>query len=378
VVKDGSADDDVYVMETRVGSPFGDGGAMTGESAARRAVACPLCSGDTELWVQDLGSAIEGASFDAYRCRACNSIFSWPLAVPAGMYDAVYRHSSQLVGYSRYARYAQHCEHDDDALGYLAGQEDVYWAVAEVLARHPESKSWRIVEIGSGLGYLTAALNTAGFDVTGLDISAEAVSKAQSRFGPHYQWQDVFEPDESFLGAFDFAILLETIEHVTDPRAFLGAVTRLLTPNGSLLVTTPNRDAHPHDAQWRTDLPPVHLFWMTEAAVTEIASGIGYSVDLVDFSEFNAKHPQTVALGNLDATPPAMLGPALEPCTAIPLRTRFMERLREFPPLAAAFRFLYDRARPNRARLTVRSFSIAAVLSPKPSSAGDGPPIARG
>ena len=243
--------------------------------------------------------------------------------------------------------------------------------------KQPASKSWRILEVGSGLGYLTAALNAAGYDVTGLDISTEAVAKARSRFGPHYQWQDVFEPDESFLGAFDFAILLETIEHVADPKAFLAAVTRFLTPNGSLLVTTPNRDAHPHDAQWRTDLPPVHLFWMTEAAVTEVASEIGYTAELVDFSEFNATHRQTVALGNLATTPPPMLGPTLEPCTAIPLRTRFMESVREFPSLAAVVRYLYDGARPKRARLKERSFSIAAVLSPKSSSAGDGTPIAR-
>jgi hypothetical protein len=55
-----------------------------------------------------------------------------------------------------------------------------------------------------------------------------------------------------------------------------------------------------------------------------------------------------------------------------------MERAREFPPLAAAFRFLYDRVRPNRTRLTARSISIAAVLSPKTSSAGDDTPITRG
>jgi SAM-dependent methyltransferase len=328
--------------------------------------------------VQDLESAIGGTSVDAYRCRDCNSIFSWPLAVPDGLYDAIYRHSSELAGYSRYARYATHCERARDGLGYLADQEDVYWAVAEVLARHPESKAWRIVEIGSGLGYLTAALNAAGYDVTGLDISTEAVAKAQTRFGPHYHRQDVFEPDDSFVGAFDFAILLETIEHVPCPQDFLGAVTRLLTANGSLLVTTPNRDAHPRDAQWRTDLPPVHLFWFTESAVRELAHGIGYSAELVDFSEFNAKHRQTIALGDLAATPPAMLGPMLEPCSVLPFRTRLMERLREFPPVAAAFRLLYDGARPNRVRLTTRSFSIAAVLSPRPSSTGDDMPSARG
>ena len=338
--------------------------------------ACPLCGGHPELWVPHLPTAIAGGSVDAYRCQDCNSVFSWPLVVPTGLYDAIYRNSSRLVGYTRYARYAKRSQRAEDPLGYLAGQEDVYWAVAEVLAARPESKSWKIVEVGSGLGYLTAALNAAGYDVTGLDISAEAIAEARGRFGPHYERQDIFEPDEQFVGTFDFAILLETIEHVPDPSAFLGAVTRLLKPNGSLFVTTPNRDAHPHDAQWRTDPPPVHLFWLSESGLDRLASRIGYRTELVDFTAFNAEHRQTVALGDLATTPPPMLGPTLEPRTTIPPRTKLMERLREFPLLAAVARLIYDGARPNRARLTERSFSIAAVLSPNGSSPADGTGIA--
>jgi len=340
--------------------------------------ACPLCGGYPELWVPDLQTAITGGSVDAYRCRDCNSVFSWPLVIPTGLYDAIYRNASRLVGYTRYARYAERSQRAEDPLGYLARQEDVYWAVAEVLAARPESKSWRIVEVGSGLGYLTAALNAAGYDITGLDISAEAIAEARGRYGAHYEWQDIFEPDEQFVAAFDFAILLETIEHVPDPRAFLGAVTCLLKPNGSLLVTTPNRDAHPHDARWRTDPPPVHLFWLTESGLDRLAAQVGYRAELVDFTAFNAEHLQTVALGDLATTPPPTLGRTLEPCTTIPRRTQLMERLREFPPLAAAARLIYDGVRPNRARLTDRSFSIAAVLSPNGSRPTDGTGTAAG
>ena len=126
--------------------------------ASRPIVSCPICGADTELWVKGLGSAIQGNSVDGYRCPDCRSIVSWPLVVPDGLYDAIYRNAQHLPGYCRYVRYARGCESADDALGYLANQEDVYWAVAQVLASRPESRSWRIVEIGSGLGYLTAAV----------------------------------------------------------------------------------------------------------------------------------------------------------------------------------------------------------------------------
>jgi len=357
----------VCMLADESSTALGPGNAGSTDMDLEPPKTCPLCGGHPELWVPHLPTAIAGGSVDAYRCQACNSVFSWPLVVPTGLYDAIYRNASRLVGYTRYARYAESSQRAEDPLRHLARQEDVYWAVTEVLAARPESKSWHIVEVGSGLGYLTAALNTAGYDVTGLDISAEAVAEARGRFGPHYERHDIFEPDERFVGTFDFAILLETIEHVPDPSSFLGAVTRLLKPNGSVLVTTPNRDAHPRGAQWRTDPPPVHLFWLTEFGLEQLASRVGYRTELVDFTAFNAEHRQTVALGDLTTTPPPMLGPTLEPCGTIPPRTQLMERLREFPPLAAVARFIYDGVRPNRARLTDRSFSIAAVLSPNGS-----------
>src|SRR5215207_7566127 len=49
------------------------------------------------------------------------------------------------------------------------------------------------------------------------DISSEAIAEARARFGPHYEHQNIFDPDDGFQGAFDFAILLETIEHVPAP-----------------------------------------------------------------------------------------------------------------------------------------------------------------
>jgi SAM-dependent methyltransferase len=214
------------------------------------------------------------------------------------------------------------------------------------------------------LGYLTAALNGAGFDATGLDISMEAVTKATERFGPYYEQQDVFDPDPRLLGAFDFVIVLETLEHVPDPKAFLAAISRHLKPGGSLLVTTPNRNSHPSGAQWRTDPPPVHLYWLTESALVRVAEDLGFDIELVDFSEFNDRHYQTVALGNLSSTPPAMLNESMQPCATIPMRTQFMERVRDTRLLSAVCRRLYDGLRPRRARLHERSFSIAAVLSP--------------
>src|SRR5436190_8526846 len=94
---------------------------------------CPVCSADVRPWATNIGGAIKGRSFDLFECTDCGVAFAWPLEVPPRLYEALYQHADRLPGYSRYARYARRSEGRDDALRYLADQEDMYWAVATTL-----------------------------------------------------------------------------------------------------------------------------------------------------------------------------------------------------------------------------------------------------
>jgi SAM-dependent methyltransferase len=42
-------------------------------------------------------------------------------------------------------------------------------------------------------------------------------------------------------GSFDAVVSLQVIEHLHSPQEFLGECARVLTPNGVLIVSTPNR-----------------------------------------------------------------------------------------------------------------------------------------
>ncbi len=54
-------------------------------------------------------------------------------------------------------------------------------------------KEDKIVELGSGLGYITDRLNHLGYSATGYDIDKKAIEFAISQFGPHYSVQDCLE-----------------------------------------------------------------------------------------------------------------------------------------------------------------------------------------
>jgi SAM-dependent methyltransferase len=107
------------------------------------------------------------------------------------------------------------------------------------------SPSGRYLEIGCGEGASLAAARDAGYEVTGIDLAANAIRFAQEKYSLDarcVRLEDLREPD----GAFDVVYTYHTIEHVTDLRSFLDHASRLLKPGGWLFVGTENPEALYH------------------------------------------------------------------------------------------------------------------------------------
>jgi SAM-dependent methyltransferase len=101
----------------------------------------------------------------------------------------------------------------------------------------------RVLDAGCGTGYGSAELAWEARDVLGIDVSADAVHYARERYGTtnlrFAQASCTSIPAAS--GVFDLVAAFEIIEHLTDWRAFLREVRRVLAPDGLFLVSTPNK-----------------------------------------------------------------------------------------------------------------------------------------
>ncbi len=250
---------------------------------------CKLCGGQVKRRHSAQPGYREGMSFEVLHCAGCNTSFVNPMTVDPSLYDAIYSQIESIPGYDRYARYAKEVAEVKDPLGHLAEAEDVYWSIrASLEGLSPAS---RILEIGSGLGYMTYALRKAGFDATGMDISRVAVEGAKARFGPFYQEADLKDWSVQNAGAYDLVLMAELIEHVPDPSATLQMASKLLKPGGRMVVTTPNKSYYPRWVLWETDAPPIHLWWFSETSLHVLARLAGLQAHFVDFSPFNLNHP---------------------------------------------------------------------------------------
>lgn len=123
-------------------------------------------------------------------------------------------------------------ERDDEPLADLVAQE-----ITEMGIRGP------FLDVGAGTGVWVAMVERAGETACGVDVLRSVLSEGRKRYGlstlalgdaTRLPFQD---------GAFRWVQLREVIEHVDHPRgsALLAELRRVLAPEGTLRLTTPNR-----------------------------------------------------------------------------------------------------------------------------------------
>ena len=252
-------------------------------------IKCIVCDQEAKIIVENFIGYQEGQNFKICHCISCDTSFAWPHVVNDKIYDHIYSQMDTVPGYNRYALYARKIASSKNSLDYLANKEANYFAIREIVTKNTD-KTIKILEVGSGLGYLTYAISRQGYDITGLDISSDAVEKAQQQFGNHYVCGDVYGFSSDNPGRFDMVIITEVIEHVPDPRSFCRMLINLLKVGGKLIITTPNKSAFPLEENWATELPPVHLTWFSEVSFKSIARQMNLKLSFFDYSAFNKKN----------------------------------------------------------------------------------------
>ncbi|MBA3301465.1 MAG: class I SAM-dependent methyltransferase, partial [Thermoleophilaceae bacterium] len=100
----------------------------------------------------------------------------------------------------------------------------------------------RVLDIGSGTGWVVENLLRRGAAVTGCDIAPVSVERLSDRFPDttFHQCQIGAEPLPGEDGSYDIVTAMDVIYHVTDDQAFeagLAEIARVLGPGGHLVAT---------------------------------------------------------------------------------------------------------------------------------------------
>jgi ubiquinone/menaquinone biosynthesis C-methylase UbiE len=110
------------------------------------------------------------------------------------------------------------------------------------LKRFVKAKDKRLLDVGTGSGFLLDVAKSMGFDCYGVEISKYSASVADKKF-----------PGKIFVGRldsahyksafFDVITLTDFLEHINNPCDIFGEVDRILKPGGLVLIITPDSDS---------------------------------------------------------------------------------------------------------------------------------------
>jgi 2-polyprenyl-3-methyl-5-hydroxy-6-metoxy-1,4-benzoquinol methylase len=98
----------------------------------------------------------------------------------------------------------------------------------------------RVIDVGSGNGFVAKCLFDLGCRVVGVEPSDNGIQIAREQFPQiEFRQQSCYDDLSGELGQFDLVVCLEVIEHLYSPGRLAETVASLLTPKGVFVVSTP-------------------------------------------------------------------------------------------------------------------------------------------
>ncbi|HYD85232.1 MAG TPA: class I SAM-dependent methyltransferase, partial [Opitutus sp.] len=102
-----------------------------------------------------------------------------------------------------------------------------------------------ILDLGCGAGWTSHFLAKAGYTVTGVDISPDAIAIAESNIPESLRARLTFRVGDyeanSEPGAFDYVLFYDALHHAEDEEAALRTAYAALKPGGAVITLEPGR-----------------------------------------------------------------------------------------------------------------------------------------
>lgn len=211
---------------------------------------CPWCNAPSDkTYIRVKDHFLTQEVFDVLECERCGLLFTEPRPAP------------NVIG--KYYQSEAYYSHQQNKKGFIPR---LYEWVKKPNLNHKvklavgKRRSGRVLDIGCGVGDFLVAVKHAGFEVVGIEPSDQARAIAKERLG--------FEPlDPSALStlpdaSFDIITLWHVLEHVDDLKTEIASLSRLLKPDGTLVIALPNFksfDAQYYHEYWAAWDVPRHL-----------------------------------------------------------------------------------------------------------------------
>lgn len=199
-------------------------------------------------------------------CPQCGLLFTAPRPAP------------DVIG--RYYQSEDYYSHQQNNKGFIPR---VYEFVKSFNIKHKaklainDLPQGRLLDIGCGVGDFLHYVKQQGWDVQGIEPSADAKQIAQSRLG--FLPKDPSEYSQLDDASFDVITMWHVLEHIDDLHFQTSELLRLLKPGGRLIIALPNFqsfDCQYYKDKWAAWDVPRHLNHFAPDTLRAIITSLGF------------------------------------------------------------------------------------------------------
>lgn len=232
--------------------------------------------------------------------------------------------------------------------GYRPTNHGVHFdhRVRVALGLVPSGPTRRLLDLGAGDAFLTAAFSAAAEAESGVAVDVGAPAPLAQRERPVHRLRGRLPGPLPFPdGCFDVVVSLETIEHLLDPDALLEEVKRVLAPGGCLILSTPRLDSllvvgslllgqqppgveassrRRYGNRFGEQRPSGHVHVFTRLALREALAVHGFRVDAYGEGRFSSSWWQAVRSDRRPQVRDLVMAVALSAYDLIPIRKDVM------------------------------------------------------
>jgi 2-polyprenyl-3-methyl-5-hydroxy-6-metoxy-1,4-benzoquinol methylase len=167
----------------------------------------------------------------------------------------------------------------------------VYSNLIEQLPKWFGKNPENLLDFGCGDGVLLEAALKEGIACTGIEMDDELVTNARKRLHGSYRIEKSLSsvPESSC----DVITLINVVEHLTDPAGILLDLSKILRPDGILLIHTPNVNSVQSRilrSRWHHYEPLVHFYYFNNRTLRRMVENTGMCV----VGHFNITSPQSI------------------------------------------------------------------------------------
>ncbi len=221
---------------------------------------CPICQNQTiQVYLNTQDYSLTQELFDIVVCSKCNFHFTNPIPskdiiAPYYNFPAYISHTDVKEGWMNklYHRVRQHTL-----------LQKTNW-VQSLFTGH----KGQLLEIGAGTGAFANSMIKKGWKVTALEPDEASRARALANYNLNLLPLDTLYtlPEQKF----EVITLWHVLEHVHDLKAYMVAFSKLLKPNGRLIIAVPNLtcfDAKFYKKYWAAYDVPRHLYHFSPATM---------------------------------------------------------------------------------------------------------------